>query len=93
MEEQFQQKLLTTIPDEYSRELQKLKKKLNEKDREGQTQRLLQKKRLRDKDKRLQDLAVLKQISRTAESYEKRAARLKLQEIFIPQWPELAIID
>ena len=40
-----------------------------------------------------QDLAVLKRIRRAAESDEKRAARLKQQEIFIPQWPELAIID
>ena len=32
-------------------------------------------------------------IKRAAESDEKRAARLKQQEIFIPQWSELAIID
>ena len=29
---------------------------------------------------------------RAAKSNEKRAAKLKQQEIFIPQWPELAII-
>ena len=55
--------------------------------------RLLQKKRLRDEDGELQDLAVLKRIKRVTELMEKRAARLKQQEIFIPQWPELDIID
>ena len=30
-------------------------------------------------------------IKRTAKSNEKKAPRLKQQEIFIPQWPELAI--
>ena len=39
------------------------------------------------------DLAVLKRSKRAAESGEIRTARLKQQEIFIPQWPELAIID
>ena len=29
----------------------------------------------------------------TAESDEKRAAKFKQQETFIPQWPKLAIID
>ena len=48
-------------------------------------------KRLWDEDGAVQDLAVLKRIKRAAESDEKRA-RLKQQEIFIPQWPELAII-
>ena len=65
----------------------------NEKDRERIAQRLLQKKRSWDEDGEVQDLAVLKRIKRAAESNgEKRAARLKQQEIFIPQWPALAMI-
>ena len=55
------------------------------KDRERKVQRLLQKKRLRDKDGEVQHLAVLKRIKSDVESDEKRAARLKQQEIFIPQ--------
>ena len=55
-------------------------------------QRLLQKNRSRDEDGEVQYLAVLKRI-RGAEFNEKRAARLKQLEIFIPQWHELAIID
>ena len=55
-------------------------------------QHLQQKKRSRDEDGEVQDLAVLERIKRAAESNEKRAARLKQQEICIPQWPELAII-
>ena len=51
-----------------------------------------QKKRSRDEDREVQDLAFLKRIKRAAESDEKRAASLKQQEIFISQWPELAII-
>ena len=49
----------------------------------------------------VQDLAVLKRIKRAAESIEKGAATLngssniewKQQEIFIPQWPELAMYN
>ena len=48
-------------------------KERNEKDRERQRQRG-------------SNLAVLKQFKRPAESAEKRAARLKQQEIFIPRW-------
>ena len=44
-----------------------------------------------DKDGEVQDLAVLKRIKRAAYSDEKRAARLKQQEMFITQWPELAM--
>ena len=61
------------------------------KDRERKAQRLLQKKRSWDEEGEVQDLAVLKRIKRAAN--EKRAARLKQQEIFIPQWPDQAIID
>ena len=62
------------------------------KDRERKALRLLQKSL--DEDGEVQDFAALKQIKRAAESDEKkRAARLKQQEIFISQWPELAIID
>ena len=50
----------------------------------------LQKKRSCDEDGEVQDLAVLKRIKRAVESDEKRAARLKQLEIFVP---ELAIID
>ena len=56
-------------------------------------QRLLQNNRWRDEDGEVQDLAILKRIKRATEYDGKRAARLKQQEIFIPQWPELAIID
>ena len=59
----------------------------NIKDREGGSQRLLQKKRSRDENREVQNLAVLKRIKRPAESNEKRAARLKQKEIAIPQWP------
>ena len=59
----------------------------NKKDQERRVQRLLQKKRSRDEDGEVQDLAVLKRIKRAAEFYEKRAARLKQKEIVIPQWP------
>ena len=51
------------------------------------------KKMLRDENGEAQDLDVLKRIKRAAESDEKRTARLKQQEIFISEWPELAIID
>ena len=47
----------------------------------------------RDEGREVLDSAVLKQIKRAAESDGKRTARLKLHEIFIPQWPELDIID
>ena len=53
-------------------------------------QRLLQR-ISRDEDGEVQDMACLKRIERAGESDEKRAARLKQQELFIPQWPELAI--
>ena len=56
-------------------------------------QRLLQKNRLLNEDGEVQGLAVLKLIKRAAEADEKRTARLKQQEIFIPLWPILAIID
>ena len=49
-------------------------------------------KRLRNENGEV-DLAVLKRIKRAAEPDEKRAARLKQQEIFTPQWPKLAIVD
>ena len=45
-----------------------------------------------DEDREVQNLAVLKRIKRHAKSDEKRA-RLMQQQIFIPQWPELAIMD
>ena len=41
------------------------------------------KEKVTDEDREVQDLAVLKRIKRTAESNEKRAAKLKQQEIFI----------
>ena len=53
-------------------------------------QQLHQKKRSLDEDGEVQVLAFLKRIKRGAESDEKRA-KLKQQEIFIPQRPELAI--
>ena len=46
-----------------------------------------------DKDGEVQYLAVLKRIKRTAESDEKRTASLNQQEIFIPQWHELVVLD
>ena len=49
----------------------------NKKDQERRVQRLLQKKRSRDEDGEVQDLAVLKRIKRAAEFNEKRAARRK----------------
>ena len=51
------------------------------------------KERSQDEDGEVQDLAVLEEIKRGAESNEKRAATLKQKGIIIPQWPELALID
>ena len=62
--------------------------KQNEKDQERRAQQLLQKKRSRGED--VQDLSVLKR-TKSCIFDEQRAARLKQQEIIIPQWPELAM--
>ena len=69
-----------------------LLQKRNKKDRDRRVQCLLQKKRSLDEDGEVQDLAVLEQSKELQNPLKKEQLDLKQQEMFIPKWPELAII-